>query len=114
MIIIEWLLNNLFVVFILAAFISWIGKRAKQTAETVERQQQQLPQAKERANLSTEEGVRRSHRVVEKEQKHITPSEQSVKPERKANSLPTHPLVQGVIFSEVLGPPRAKRPFGRK
>ncbi|WP_334110446.1 hypothetical protein [Anoxybacillus sp.] len=114
MMLIDWLFDNIFVVFILGFFLSWIGKRVKQMTEVVGEQQQPSQVVHERANASVEEHVRRSHRVVEKEHKHIAPSEQPVKYERKAKTLPKHPLVQGVIFSEVLGPPRAKRPFGRK
>lgn len=110
MMLIEWLLDNIFVVFILGAFISWIGKQIKAVEETVERKEQQ----EQRSTDVVTEVESRTRRAVKQEQEQIVVSQPTVKQQTKAKQLPKHPLVQGVIFSEVLGPPRAKRPFGRK
>ncbi|MGG6431187.1 hypothetical protein ACPF7I_10035 [Anoxybacillus sp. D401a] len=110
MMLIDWLFDNIFVVFILGAFISWIGKRIKALEETVEQKEQQEQQS---APVLIEVEPR-TRRTVKQKQEQIAVSQPTVKRQTKAKQLPTHPLVQGVIFSEVLGPPRAKRPFGRK
>ncbi|KFZ42076.1 hypothetical protein CS060_09275 [Anoxybacillus flavithermus] len=110
MVLIEWLLDNIFVVFILGAFISWIGKRIKTVEETVERKQQQEQKT---TVIATEMEPKMTH-PIKKAQERMTVSQPAEEQHKKTKQLPTHPLVQGVIFSEVLGPPRAKRPYGRK
>ncbi|WP_461201080.1 hypothetical protein [Anoxybacillus sp. TBDG-1] len=109
MVLIDWLLNNLFVVFVLVAFISWIGKRIKIVEETIEQKQQQEQQP----TVVVKEIEPETRREVKKEREIIVP-QQMIEQQAKVKQLPKHPLVQGVIFSEVLGPPRAKRPYSRK
>lgn len=116
MALIEWLLNNIFVVFILAAFVSWVGKRMKAGEETIERKQQQEKQQEQEQKLPVvmTEVKPRTRRSMKKEQEQMIAPQQAEEQRVERRKLPKHPLVQGVIFSEVLGPPRAKRPFGRK
>ncbi|MCX8001452.1 MAG: hypothetical protein N2661_02600 [Anoxybacillus mongoliensis] len=109
MVLIDWLLNNLFVVFVLVSFVSWIGKRMKTVQETIEQKQQQ----EQKPTAVVKEIEPETRREVKKEREIIVP-QQMIEQQAKTRQLPTHPLVQGVIFSEVLGPPRAKRPYGRK
>ncbi|MBE2939436.1 hypothetical protein [Anoxybacillus flavithermus] len=111
MTLIDWLLDNIFVVFILGAFISWIGKRIKTVEETVERTQQQEQKT---TVVVAEVEPKVTTRPVKKVQEQMTVSQPAEEQHKKTKQLPTHPLVQGVIFSEVLGPPRAKLPYGRK
>ncbi|WP_163151562.1 hypothetical protein [Anoxybacillus sp. MB8] len=114
MALIEWLLNNIFVVFILVSFISWIGKRMKVGEETIERKQQQEQQQEQKSPVVMAEVEPRTRRSIKKEQEQMIVSQRTEEQRVERRKLPKHPLVQGVIFSEVLGPPRAKRPFGRK
>ncbi|MBB6175253.1 MULTISPECIES: hypothetical protein [Anoxybacillus] len=109
MVLIDWLLNNLFVVFVLVTFVSWIGKRMKTVEETIEQKQQQEQQP----TVVVKEIEPETRREVKKEREIIVP-QQMIEQQAKVKQLPTHPLVQGVIFSEVFGPPRAKRPYSRK
>ncbi|OSX55075.1 hypothetical protein B7H16_03020 [Anoxybacillus ayderensis] len=109
MALIEWLLNNIFFVFVFAAFVSWVGKRIKITEETVEKQQQE-----QKPTVVMTEEEPRTRRPVKKEKEQMIVSQRTEEQRVERKQLPKHPLVQGVIFSEVLGPPRAKRPFGRK
>lgn len=111
MTLIDWLLDNIFVVFILGAFISWIGKRIKTVEETVERTQQQEQKT---TVVVAEVEPKVTTRPVKKVQEQMTVSQPAEEQHKKTKQLPTHPFVQGVIFSEVLGPPRAKLPYGRK
>ncbi|EMT47104.1 hypothetical protein H919_00250 [Anoxybacillus flavithermus AK1] len=113
MMLIDWLFDNIFVVFILGAFISWIGKWMKALEETVERKEQREQQEQQSTAVLTEVEPR-TRRTVNQKQEQVVVSQPTAKQQTKAKQLPTHPLVQGVIFSEVFGPPRAKRPFGRK
>ncbi|AKS38959.1 hypothetical protein NP92_09710 [Anoxybacillus gonensis] len=116
MALIEWLLNNIFVVFILAAFVSWVGKRMKAGEETIERKQQQEKQQEQeqKSPVMMAEVEPRTRRSMKKEQEQMIAPQRAEEQRVERRKLPKHPLVQGVIFSEVLGPPRAKRPFGRK
>jgi Sec-independent protein translocase protein TatA len=106
---IEWVFSNLFVLFALVAFASsamkWIGK----FNQTMREEKQPLSIQVQTNDKQEEEKV---EPLLVREEK-STEVAVSVSKESEKPNVPVHSkaVIQGIIFSEIIGPPRAKKPF---
>ncbi|GMB07583.1 hypothetical protein EDD69_108118 [Thermolongibacillus altinsuensis] len=109
MAIMEWVFSNLFVVFVVIAFISSVFKWMNQFNQKT-REEKQSPSIQVQINDKHEEEKVEPLLVREEKSKEaaVPISKESEKPKVSVHSKA---IIQGIIFSEIIGPPRAKKPF---